>query len=79
MAGKTVFGNKKLGSWLAYNSYLLTCGKGNTWGDGITPIEAAHLEGAQNIVIEDVRHSPKSPQRWYGSPDILSTWANYLN
>ncbi|MDJ0774285.1 MAG: lipase [Mastigocoleus sp. MO_167.B18] len=79
VAGKTVFGNKKLGSWLAYNSYLLTCGKGDTWGDGITPIEAAHLEGAQNIVIEDVRHSPKSPQRWYGSPDILSTWANYLN
>ena len=78
IAGKTVFGKKQLSSWLAYNSYLLTCGKGNTWGDGITPIEAAHLEGAQNIVIEGVHHSPRSSQRWYGSPEPLSIWANYL-
>ncbi len=79
VAGKTVFGKKQLGSWLAHNSYLLTCGKGNTWGDGITPIEAAHLEGAQNITIEGVCHSPRSRERWYGSSDILSVWADYLS
>ena len=79
VAGKTVFGNRRLGSWLAYNSYLLTCGQGNTWGDGITPIEAAHLEGAQNIVIDGVRHSPKSPQTWYGSPETLNIWAKHLS
>ncbi len=71
VAGKTIFGEKRPGSWLAYSSYKLTCGKGNTWGDGITPVEVAHLEGAENIVIEGVRHSPRSSGIWYGSPEAL--------
>ncbi|MCX7595876.1 MAG: triacylglycerol lipase [Fischerella sp.] len=78
VAGKTIFGEKRGGSWLAYSSYQLTCGKGNTWGDGITPIEAAHLEGAENIVIEGVKHSPRSPGIWYGSPEALKVWVKYL-
>ncbi|MFQ4146771.1 lipase [Chlorogloeopsis sp. ULAP02] len=78
VAGKTIFGEKRRGSWLAYSSYQLTCGKGNTWGDGITPIEAAHLEGAENIVIEGIKHSPRSPQIWYGSPEALKVWVHYL-
>lgn len=78
VAGKAIFGARKKGSWLAYNSYQITCGNGEIWGDGITPIEAAHLEGAENITIEGVRHSPKSPGIWYGSPEILPIWAKYL-
>lgn len=78
VAGKAIFGARKKGSWLAYNSYQITCGNGEIWGDGITPIEAAHLEGAENITIEGVRHSPKSPGIWYGSPEILPLWAKYL-
>ncbi|NMF63913.1 lipase [Brasilonema octagenarum UFV-E1] len=78
VAGKTIFGQRRRGSWLAYSSYQLTCGKGNTWGDGIIPIEAAHLQGAQNIVIEGVRHSPKSSGLWYGSPEPLKNWVQYL-
>lgn len=78
VAGKTIFGERRPGSWLAYSSYQLTCGQGNTWGDGITPIAAAHLDGAENIVIEGVRHSPRSPGIWYGSPQTLQTWAQYL-
>ncbi|MBW4591619.1 MAG: alpha/beta hydrolase [Brasilonema angustatum HA4187-MV1] len=78
VAGKTIFGQRRRGSWLAYSSYQLTCGKGNTWGDGIIPIEAAHLEGAQNLVIEGVRHSPKSSGLWYGSPEPLKAWVQYL-
>ncbi|MBW4562161.1 MAG: lipase [Mojavia pulchra JT2-VF2] len=78
IAGKTIFGQKRPGSWFAYSSYQLTCGQGNTWGDGITPIAAAHLDGAENIVIEGVRHSPRSPGIWYGSPETLQTWAQYL-
>jgi hypothetical protein len=34
-----VFGKGSFGTWLAYKSYELTVGKGETWGDGITPIE----------------------------------------
>ncbi|AFY69691.1 hypothetical protein Pse7367_1400 [Thalassoporum mexicanum PCC 7367] len=78
VAGKAIYGEKKLATWIPYNSYELTCGEGNTWGDGITPILAAHLEGAENITIDGVIHSPKPNQIWYGSPEILPTWTKYL-
>lgn len=78
VAGKAIYGEQKLGSWLAYNSYKLTCGDGNCWGDGITPIIAAHLQGATNLTLEDVMHSPRSPGMWYGSPKSLKKWIEYL-
>lgn len=78
VAGKSIFGQKKWGNWLAYSSYQLTIGKGDCWGDGITPIEAAHLRGAVNITIDDVKHSPKSKGKWYGSEGVLPLWAKYL-
>lgn len=78
VAGKTIFGDRRPGKWLAYSSYQQTCGIGNTWGDGITPIAAAHLEGAENLTIENVYHSPRSPKNWYGSPEILPNWVSYL-
>lgn len=77
VAGKTIFGERQRGKWLAYSSYQLTCGQGNCWGDGITPIAAAHLEGAENLVVEGVKHSPRAGI-WYGSPQILPTWVPYL-
>jgi pimeloyl-ACP methyl ester carboxylesterase len=78
VAGKAIYGAKKPGSWLAYESYKLTCGEGQCWGDGITPVSAAHLEGAINLVVEGVKHSPKSTGVWYGSPEIQSVWLPYL-
>jgi triacylglycerol esterase/lipase EstA (alpha/beta hydrolase family) len=78
VAGKSIYGAKELGQWLAYSSYQQTCGVGNTWGDGITPIVAAHLDGAKNITIEGVKHSPRTKGIWYGSPDVLSQWVGYL-
>lgn len=77
VAGKAVYGEKKLSRWLAYSSYELTCGVGNTWGDGITPIEAAHLDGAENLVVEGVNHSPRSG-KWYGSAAVSDVWAAYI-
>lgn len=77
VAGKSIFGERRRGSWLAYSSYQLTCGQGNCWGDGITPIVAAHLQGAENLVIEGVKHSPKAAV-WYGSPQVLPSWLPYL-
>jgi triacylglycerol esterase/lipase EstA (alpha/beta hydrolase family) len=79
LAGKAVYGENKRGSWLAYNSYKLTCGEGNAWGDGITPIAAAHLEGAVNLVLDGVFHAPTSPGKWYGSPEVVEEWIGYLN
>lgn len=78
VAGKAIYGKRRPGSWLAYSSYQLTCGQGDCWGDGITPIEAAHLEGATNLVLENVLHSPRSPGLWYGSPSVLKSWVSYL-
>jgi hypothetical protein len=79
IAGKSIFGVRRVGSWLAYSSYQLTGGKGDTWGDGITPIAAAHLEGAENLTYENVSHSPRSRGKWYGSAEIVKQWAAYLN
>ena len=80
VAGKAIYGKRFSDgvSWLAYNSYKLTCGQGNCWGDGITPVSAAHLEGANNLTLEAVRHSPRSPQLWYGSPEVRQAWVQYL-
>lgn len=78
VAGKSIFGERRRGSWLAYSSYQLTCGQGNCWGDGITPITAAHLAGAENLVVEGVKHSPKAAGLWYGSPQIIPSWVSYL-
>lgn len=78
IAGKAVCGKKQLGGWLAYQSYLITGGEGNVWGDGIVPIACAHLEGATNIILEGVWHSPKSPYVWYGSDEPLQAWIDYL-
>ncbi len=78
VAGKAIYGERRPGQWLAYNSYKLTCGVGNCWGDGITPIEAAHLQGAINLTLEGVLHSPRRAGLWYGSPEPLQAWVPYL-
>jgi triacylglycerol esterase/lipase EstA (alpha/beta hydrolase family) len=75
LAGKTLEGKQPWG--LAYQSYKITCGNGKTWGDGITPIEAAFLDGAKNLEIPDVKHSPRS-NFWYGSPAALEQWIGFL-
>jgi pimeloyl-ACP methyl ester carboxylesterase len=63
---------------IRYVCVEMTCGIGGCWGDGITPIEAAHLEGAENLVIDGVFHSPRPGRLWYGSPQALEVWAKYL-
>jgi pimeloyl-ACP methyl ester carboxylesterase len=78
VAGKAIYGARRPGQWLAYNSYKLTCGVGNCWGDGITPVEAAHLDGATNLTLEGVLHSPRRGGIWYGSPDVMQSWVSYL-
>ena len=77
VAGKAIFGDR-FKSWLAYSSYKLTCGSGDRWGDGITPIEAAHLAGAENLIVEGAKHSPRSGRVWYGSPGLIEQWTKYL-
>jgi len=75
LAGKAVLGTS---NWLTRQSYLLTVGDADGWGDGITPISAAHLTGAENLVYEQVLHSPRGGRFWYGSPAIVAQWIDYL-
>ncbi|WP_373544152.1 esterase/lipase family protein [Chamaesiphon sp.] len=79
VAGKSIYGKKQFGHCLAYSSYQMICGAGNTWGDGITPVTAAHLAGATNITIEGVKHSPNTSGTWYGSLEVRSQWVGYLS
>jgi len=85
VAGRAVRGSTKgVLRDFAYQSYELCCGSGEVWGDGVTPEECAlALEDAlvQKVVLEDVFHSPtaeKTGKLWYGSEDVLDTWAEYL-
>lgn len=77
VAGKAIFG-KRWRHWFSYNSYALTCGLGECWGDGITPITAAHLPGANNQVLDNVYHSPQPRVTWYGSQAAVAQWAPSL-
>lgn len=43
-------------------------------GDGLVPVEAALLDDATRIVLDDVVHGPLSARRWYGSDDIVDRW-----
>jgi hypothetical protein len=65
--------------YLSNSSYKMTFGEGNTWGDGIIPIAAAHLQGAENLIIEGVKHSPRTAGIWYGSAEVLDQWTGYLS
>ncbi|XP_065853034.1 uncharacterized protein [Euphorbia lathyris] len=38
--------------------YKQVCGQADVWGDGVVPEVSAHLEGAVNISLDGVYHSP---------------------
>lgn len=75
VAGRALYGTS---SWFTRQSYALTLGRVDCWGDGITPVEAAHLAGARNLTLDRVLHSPRGNRYWYGSPDALKQWVGYL-
>lgn len=76
IAGKAVNGKKA--DWFTLNSYRLTVGKSDVWGDGVVPLSAARLEGARNVVVDDVLHSPRQNAVWYGSPSVVKDWSQWL-
>ncbi|CAL8463623.1 g3157 [Coccomyxa elongata] len=59
--------------------YQQVCGEAEVWGDGITPLPAAHLQGAEQITLDGVYHSPlgagaDGSRPWYGSPRVIERW-----
>lgn len=77
IAGKAIEG--KRADWFTFNSYRLTAGDGELWGDGVVPITAAHLAGATNITLADVLHSPRTNGQWYGSQPVVGKWSQWLD
>ncbi|GMH17454.1 hypothetical protein Nepgr_019295 [Nepenthes gracilis] len=63
-------------------SYKQVCGLADVWGDGVVPEVSAHLEGALNISLDGVYHSPLGSddltRPWYGSPSVVDKWVNHL-
>ncbi|KAK7409743.1 hypothetical protein VNO78_00023 [Psophocarpus tetragonolobus] len=62
--------------------YKQVCGQADVWGDGVVPQVSAHLEGALNICLHGVYHSPvgadDATRPWYGSPHVLDQWVQHL-
>lgn len=87
IGSKTVQGKAWLNNSVqdfAYQSYNICCGKGDVWGDGVTPLECAlALEGAEHIVMEGAKHVPLGKQKeeghWYGSGPYLEQWISVLH
>jgi pimeloyl-ACP methyl ester carboxylesterase len=76
IAGRAIEGSPS--DWFTFNSYKLTGGNGYVWGDGVVPVAAAHLEGARNHTLDQVFHSPRASQLWYGSAAIVKIWSEWL-
>ncbi|XP_057436659.1 uncharacterized protein LOC130729054 [Lotus japonicus] len=62
--------------------YKQVCGQADVWGDGVVPEVSAYLDGALNICLDGVYHSPvgsdDAMRPWYGSPDVLEHWIEHL-
>ncbi|WCJ27684.1 alpha/beta-Hydrolases superfamily protein [Euphorbia peplus] len=62
--------------------YKQVCGQADVWGDGVVPVVSAHLEGAVNISLDGVYHSPVGSddelRPWYGSPLVVDQWIHHL-
>ncbi|XP_074276538.1 uncharacterized protein LOC141600250 [Silene latifolia] len=75
-------GSVTLRARIVGQGYKQVCGKADVWGDGVVPEESAHLEGALNVSLDGVYHSPVGSddilRPWYGSPQVLKKWINHL-
>lgn len=62
--------------------YKQVCGQADVWGDGVVPEVSAHLEGALNVSLDGVYHSPvgsdDETRPWYGSSSVVEQWINHL-
>ncbi|KAJ6433875.1 hypothetical protein OIU84_017558 [Salix udensis] len=62
--------------------YKQVCGQADVWGDGVVPEVSAHLDGAFNISLDGVYHSPVGSEDelrpWYGTPAVVEQWIHHL-
>lgn len=77
VAGEVVRG-RRMGSpeeMFAYRSYKIVTGNGEDIGDGVAPTRSCYLPGADNLVLQGIRHAPyNAPNSWYGAPGVVDLW-----
>jgi len=65
---------------VAFNSYEMVCGEGGVSGDGVVPLQSAHLPGARQVTVADCLHSINEAgtaiptDAWYGSESQMDKW-----
>jgi hypothetical protein len=57
-----------------YEGVLPQPGVDPVTGDGLVPTEAALLDGARQVVLDDAIHAPGGSSRWYGADSQLDRW-----
>ena len=75
-AGKFLHGDRagsRFQRW-AHDRYEEICGQGNTWGDGLVPIQAALLKGSDQVILERISHYSIFGDPWYGSNVAIPKW-----
>jgi len=75
VAGRFIRGARLLGpgGWqqkVVGAGYQQVCGVADVWGDGVVPVPAAHLEGALQITLDGVYHSPLGSEEGSDSADV---------
>jgi hypothetical protein len=74
------FSREKFSDYIVGQGYKQVCGFAEAKGDGITPVQSAHLQldGVENLILEGVFHTPVGSNEldrpWYGSRRILDLW-----
>jgi len=65
---------------IAYNSYQMVCGDGAVPGDGVVPLNSAHLDGANVQLTLGCFHSineagtTRPTDDWYGAEPVVDSW-----
>ncbi|KAL1499330.1 hypothetical protein AB1Y20_011538 [Prymnesium parvum] len=65
---------------VAFASYRMVCGDGRVAGDGVVPLNSAHLEGAEAQLTLRCFHSINEPgttrptDDWYGADAVVDLW-----
>lgn len=47
-------------------------------GYGLVTLTSGCLDGARNLVLNNVAHAPTGGRRWYGTPVVVWEWGGRL-
>ncbi len=74
IAGRTDGAGRERVAWRLYQSLLHDPAALTIEGDGVVPVRSAMLDGARQIVLDDVLHGHAGGQPWYGADAGLDRW-----